>query len=180
MLTLLRLVLTGFLSYYLLNNFGAMVFPLLIFLLIFLTDYFDGKIARLYGLATPGGAIFDLLADLFFMLLSHLVLIALRLIPSWFLFVIIFKFIEFVVTSFFLSRSDDGKGIFVFDFLGRLVSVAFYLFPALLYVSYWYSPGVYAFCISRLCYIILFLAFLSSFYRVWRCFHGNKHCLKGF
>ncbi len=169
-ITLLRVVFTCFLNYYIFNHFGKMMIPLIIFSLIFLTDYADGKIARLYGLATPFGAAFDLLADLFFIISSCMVLYVFQIIPLWFLFVILFKFIEFVVTSFFISKSDGERTIFVFDFIGRLVAVVFYMIPALLYISYRYSPVMYTFCINRLSYIILLLALFSSTYRIRICF----------
>jgi phosphatidylglycerophosphate synthase len=176
LITLSRVVLTCFVNYYILTYFGKIAIPLSIFGLILFTDYVDGKIARLYGTVSPGGAVFDLLADFFFMLLSYLVLHSFRIIPFWFVCVLCGKFAEFILTSFFLKKSGIGRDnqVFLFDFLGRFVAAVLYLFPVLLYSSYQLAPAIYTFCINKLTYIILFFTLLSSVYRIGKYFRRQR------
>lgn len=111
MITLLRVLLSCFLNFYLLNHFGSLPVPIIISLAIFLTDFLDGKIARFLGKTSRFGAVFDLLADLFYIVLSYLVLYSFQILPIWFFLVILFKFIEFVLTSLFLKNFCDQKRI---------------------------------------------------------------------
>ena len=74
MLTLLRIMLACLLNLYILYRFGSLPIPIVIFTLIFLTDFLDGKIARFYGNTSNFGAIFDILADLFYIVTSYIVL----------------------------------------------------------------------------------------------------------
>ena len=169
MLTLLRVVLTCLLNFYILNCFGNLPIPMVIFLLIFLTDFLDGKIARFYGNTSLFGAVFDVVADLFYMVTSYIVLCSFHVLPLWFLFIMLFKFIEFVFTSFFLKKLCNGKSIFVFDFIGRFTAVLFYIIPILVYASFQLSQLLYFFTIHIFIYIITFMVFVSSSYRLWNC-----------
>ena len=167
MITLLRIVLSCFLAFYLLNYFHSITIPILVFLAIFLTDFLDGKIARFYGISSPFGAVFDVLADLFFIVSSYLVLCSFQVIPFWFFLLTLFKFSEFVITSFVLKNKFSRKSIFVFDSLGRLTAGLFYVIPLLTYVSFHFSQSIYLFTINIFIYIITFMVLLSSFYRIW-------------
>ncbi|MBZ4646013.1 MAG: CDP-alcohol phosphatidyltransferase [Clostridia bacterium] len=168
MITLLRVVLSCLLSFYILSRFGSMLIPIIIILVIFLTDFLDGKIARLYGNTSHFGAAFDVLADLFYIVAIYIVLYYYHVLPLWFLFIILFKFIEFVVTSLFLKKISSGKSIFVFDFIGRLVAVLFYIIPIMAYVSFMFSQPIYFFTVHVFIYIITFMALVSSLYRLWK------------
>lgn len=169
MLTLLRVVLACLLNLYILNRFGSLPIPVIIFMLIFLTDFLDGKIARLYGNTSHFGAVFDILADLFCIIASYIVLCSFHVLPLWFLFIMLFKFMEFVATSFFLKKLYSGKSIFVFDFIGRFAAALFYVIPILGYVSYQLSQPLYFFTSHIFVYIITFMVFVSSSYRLWKC-----------
>ncbi|HBR28213.1 MAG TPA: CDP-alcohol phosphatidyltransferase family protein, partial [Firmicutes bacterium] len=73
LITLSRVILTFIVNHYILFHFGKVGIPLFLFGMVFLTDYMDGKIARLSKTVSPGGAVFDLLADFFFIFLTYLV-----------------------------------------------------------------------------------------------------------
>lgn len=169
MLTLLRVVLVCFLNLYILNHFGRLAIPIIIFLLIFLTDFLDGKIARFYGNTSPLGAMFDILADLFYIVASYIVLCSFHVLPLWFLFIMLFKFIEFVVTSFFLKKHYSEKSTFVFDFIGRFAAALFYTIPVLAYLFFQLSQPIYFFIIHTFIYIITFMVFVSSANRLRNC-----------
>ena len=94
---------------------------LVIFILSFISDSLDGKLARKYNLQSETGAKLDVISDFLFIIISTLALVLIDLIPFWFLFVIILKLIEFSVTS----RIKELK----FDRLGHAVALMFYVFP---------------------------------------------------
>jgi len=169
MLTLLRVALTCLLNYYILNRFGSLPIPMVIFLLIFLTDFLDGKIARFYGNTSLFGAVFDVLADLFYMVTTYIMLCSFQVLPLWFFFIMLFKCVEFVVTSFLLKKLCGGKSIFVFDFIGRFAAALFYIIPLLAYASFQLSQVLYFFTIHIFIYMITFMVFVSSSYRFWNC-----------
>ena len=125
LITFSRIVLTLLVNYYIFARFSEIGIPLFLLGLIFFTDYLDGKLARLWGTVSPGGAVLDLLADFFFMFLSYLVLHSFRIVPLWFIFLVFVKFTEFVFTSIYLKRLREGNKVFIFDFLGRLVAAVF-------------------------------------------------------
>lgn len=171
LLTLVRVLLSCFLVYYLLNHSSSatITIPLIISLVIFLTDFFDGKIARASENSSSFGAVFDILADLFYIVSFYSVLYFWGLLPLWFLLIILLKFLEFIITSFFLSRQSLRKSPIVFDILGRIVAVLFYIIPLICYLSFKGSLLFYNFMIHILFYIVACLAFISSLYRLWNC-----------
>ncbi|MDP4142938.1 MAG: CDP-alcohol phosphatidyltransferase family protein [Bacillota bacterium] len=168
-LTLLRIVLTCFINFYILRHFGNLGVPITFSLLIFITDLFDGKIARFSGHASAFGAVFDVAADLFFIVTSYIVLLYLHITPLWFLFIILFKFIEFIFTSYFLKKHTSEKSIFIFDYLGRLAAVLFYIIPLLAYTSFQSSALIFFFITHIFIHIVAFMVFLSSASRLLSC-----------
>ncbi|ADZ21075.1 CDP-diacylglycerol--glycerol-3-phosphate 3-phosphatidyltransferase [Clostridium acetobutylicum] len=169
-LTLLRVMLTLFLNYYTINYFSKVLIPVVLTFFIFLTDILDGKLARLFKITSPLGAFFDVVADLFYIVLSYIVLLSFNLLPIWFLIVIILKFVEFVITSFFL-RDISKEMIFFSDLLGRIIVIIFYVLPIATYISVMFSQFLYLFIIHIFLYIICFMAFVSSALRIKRCIH---------
>jgi CDP-diacylglycerol--glycerol-3-phosphate 3-phosphatidyltransferase len=144
-------------------------------LLIFATDFIDGKVARNCGWTSNTGAILDVVADLFYIVVSYILIYNLNIVPLWFLFVIIFKFIEFIITSFFLNKYSYRESIFVFDFVGRFVVIIFYVIPILSYISFHVSKGVYWFVINILIFIVAGMSLISSMYRIWNCVETFKN-----
>lgn len=174
MLTLLRVVLTCALNLYIYSHFGSLAIPVAIFSVICLTDYYDGKIARLYGSSSRFGAAFDVSADLFYIVSSYSLLWHLKILPFWFLMVIIFKFTEFVFTSYFLKKFNGENPALVFDFIGRMAAVLFYIIPILAYMSFLLSNSVYFFVVQILIYIITLMVVASSSLRLSNCVKAAK------
>ena len=167
LITLLRVVLTCLLNIYILNNFGRVSVPIVISFLVFLSDFIDGKIARISGNTSSFGAAFDVVADLFYIVASYSTLIYLKIAPFWFLIVILFKFIEFVITSFLLKRYSRVSSMFVFDFIGRFTTILFYIAPLLIYVSFQQSLSVNGIVSGALIYGATATALVSAAYRIW-------------
>ena len=172
-ITLLRVVLSVLVNLYIANNFGKIAAPIIITFIIFLTDFLDGKIARAYKNAGTLGATFDVLADLFYIVTSYMLLWNLHILPLWFLFIILVNFLEFVVTSYIIKNNYNTKLTFTFDLVGRLVAVIFYIPPIFSYVSNQLMSNSYSELINAIIYITTVLIFISALYRIGNCVKGK-------
>lgn len=108
-LTVLRVILIPFFIFFLLtNNFGNIgpIVALIIFCVASLTDMLDGKIARKYNLVTNFGKFMDPLADKLLVSSALICFIELKILPSWFVIIIIAR--EFIISGFRLVASDKG------------------------------------------------------------------------
>ena len=70
-----------------------------LFLSICISDLLDGKIARKTNSTSIIGAKLDIFADLFYIILSYITLINIKILPIWYFGFVCFKFIEFIITS---------------------------------------------------------------------------------
>ena len=125
---------------------------LALLVVIYGTDIIDGMLARRWCVATRAGAHFDLVADIWFVVLSLSALVITGQMPFWFLLAAAFKFAEFAATSYFLSgntprRSPDaGPEVLaeprspVFDTMGRFSGILFMASPVPATVLYLILP----------------------------------------
>ncbi len=146
-----------------------------LFILIAVTDYLDGKLARKFGVQTDIGAILDVSADFFFIIAACSSLALRGLFPYWMLGVILFKFLEFWITSaIFTSRKVTS--VFLFDPLGRLVAVLFYLLPVLtlLLLPLHLPTGALQTALMLVCAGITGLAAISSALRITSLAKGKQ------
>lgn len=175
MLTLLRLVLTVFIDYYIVFNFKSIIIPSIVTIIIFLSDFFDGRIARKYDSTSNVGAIFDVTSDLFYIILSYVIFYSFQILPLWFLFIVIFKFTEFILTSHFIKRLSSKKSMLIFDFLGRIAAVLFYAIPFISYLSFVLLPkGTCTVLVNLFICTTTLLVFASSAYRIFICINRFK------
>lgn len=108
-LTMLRIFLVPVFVFLLLNPlFGTANkwIVLGIFCVACFTDFLDGKIARKYNLITDFGKFMDPLADKLLVCSALICLIDLKLLPSWFVVIVIAR--EFVVSGLRLIAVDNG------------------------------------------------------------------------
>lgn len=148
-----------------------------LFALIAVSDYLDGKLARKYGVQTGIGAKLDVMADFFFIITASLSVFFRGLFPRWMLVIILFKFLEFWITSAIFNRSGKSITVFLFDPLGRIVAVLFYLLPILiLLIQFCLSVVAYqtVFVIVTVCAGIAGLAVLSSIWRITSFVKGDS------
>ena len=138
-----------------------------LFILVAASDYFDGKLARKYGVQSGIGAILDVMADFFFIIMASLSLSFGGMFPHWMLGVIIFKFLEFWVTSVIFNRGSKNTSVFLFDPLGRIVAVLFYLLPILMLLfTLCLSADIHQIALAIIYGGITSLALLSSTLRI--------------
>ncbi|MCI1946263.1 CDP-alcohol phosphatidyltransferase family protein [Clostridium luticellarii] len=144
---------------------------IVMFLCICISDFIDGYIARKFNCTSAEGARFDILADLFFLVSSYITLVALRILPLWFLIFICLKFVEFLCTSNFIKRHDRlSIHPFIFDRLGRIVAVMFFIVPGAACIFNVFTYGNSENGVNLLLYIILLFGLLSSYFRIRNCF----------
>jgi len=111
-LTVLRLALT--LLFVLLMSFEHPIpyfFGYVVFTIAAITDYYDGKIARQYGLITNFGKLLDPVADKVLMVAGFLVLMTIPdlRVPAWTITVILAR--EYLVTGVRALAAADGSVI---------------------------------------------------------------------
>lgn len=108
-LTMLRVIMIPFFVFFLLTEVAGACSPwvaLALFCVASLTDFFDGQIARKYNLVTNFGKFMDPLADKLLVCSALICFIELRLLPAWFVIIIIAR--EFIISGFRLVASDNG------------------------------------------------------------------------
>ncbi len=150
------------------NNFITLI---VVFSTICLTDLIDGRIAKKIRCISATGAKLDVFADLFFIVVSNITLIRLKILPPWFLGFIVFKFLEFTMTSNFTIRHNylPVKHVFVFDRIGRIVSAMFFVVPGAACIFQVLAPDIAEGLIISTLYAILAGGILSSCLRVKGC-----------
>ncbi len=108
-LTIIRVAMIPFFVFFLLWDGMKPVsdyIALVIFVSASLTDYFDGKIARKYGLVTDFGKFMDPLADKLLVCSALICFVELSKLDAWIVVVIISR--EFIISGFRLVAADNG------------------------------------------------------------------------
>ena len=128
-LTLSRIPFTLIFNFILFYGKNKLFICSLLFLIIALTDFFDGKLARHYKITSKLGAILDIATDFFFIFSTSCLLYAQGLIPMGLIILIVFKFAEFCFTSYLISKKLHLSRALFFDKIGRFVAIMLYSFP---------------------------------------------------
>ena len=142
------------------KNLGLVI----IFFTIILSDIADGYLARKLKCASKTGAKLDVISDTAYTILSLAVFAYFKIIPVWFIFVMIVKLIEFMVTSKLIKEKQKSERTMIFDKLGK-ISVCIVML----------LPGAFVFrCIivdykivmNAAVYVITFMLLLSFISRI--------------
>lgn len=107
-------------------------FYLLFFFSVVITDFFDGKLARAFGIQSNFGAASDVFCDFFYVITSCYALYRQGWFPSWMLVLITVKLLEFVITSLVVTNRSRSRCLFIFDYIGRYTGISFYLLPTVI------------------------------------------------
>ena len=150
------------------NNTVYFTLAVIVFVLICLTDFMDGKIARKINTVSTIGGLLDVTADLIFILSSTFMVSLHDFIPMWYMVLVLVKFIEFVVTSYIIRNNQSNvNSLFIFDYFGRVAAVNFFLIPGIALFAY---IGLKVIIISIFLYITLVLVLISSLNRCIKCY----------
>jgi phosphatidylglycerophosphate synthase len=130
---------------------------LICFMAIALSDLMDGWISRKFDCQSDIGAILDVSADSFVILLALIVSNYYGFVPIWFTIIVILKLVDFILSSMIFSTGE--KRHFIFDFLGKFTAVGFYLLPIL--VGIFQHTGI----VRASTFFLVFTAICSSMLR---------------
>lgn len=143
----------------------------LLSLIIYLTDYYDGKLARIYNLASDRGAVVDIFADLFFVVLAFFSMYVRDYIPFFIIVVMIIKFVEFWWTSYNFDRKND-EIVPKYDNFGKFVAVLFYILPIFTLLMFFIFGRNIGYSIVRvICILITLSSIVSSVLRIRFMYH---------
>jgi CDP-diacylglycerol--glycerol-3-phosphate 3-phosphatidyltransferase len=177
-LTLGRLLLTILFVIALTSNWAyARSAALLLFLLASVSDYFDGEIARRYGIITKFGKLMDPLVDKVMMAAAFICLVPLGAVPAWVATIVVAR--DFLITGLRLLASSDGV-VLPAERLGKhktswqIATVAFFLIllataeihPALGEAVWWQEAWRYGG--NALLWITIGLTIYSGLGYFWR------------
>lgn len=175
-ITFLRVVLTIALNVYIFLDFGEVTVPLILTAIIFSSDALDGWVARKYNAATKFGVWFDAFADIFYVVLTYAVLYGYHILPMVGMILILFKFLEFTITSSIINAQQDSipnaQGLLVFDRIGKAVGILLYIMPITTFFFHQtfanYNHPIHI-VIGIYIALIGVLAIISSWNRIGRC-----------
>ena len=128
-ITLSRIPITIIFNFILFYGKNKLFICSLLFLIIALTDFFDGKLARHYKITSKLGAILDVSTDFFFIFSASFLLYTQNLLPIGLIILIVFKFAEFCFTSYLINKKLHLNKTLFFDKIGRFVAIILYSFP---------------------------------------------------
>ncbi|MEA3369613.1 MAG: CDP-diacylglycerol--glycerol-3-phosphate 3-phosphatidyltransferase [Candidatus Ratteibacteria bacterium] len=121
-LTVLRIILIFVFMFFLFaQNDYAKYGALVVFILAALTDYFDGKIARVTNTVTKFGILVDPLADKMLISAAFISFVEMDIIPAWMVVIVIGR--EFAIMGLRTLAASEGK-ILAAERLGKQKTIS--------------------------------------------------------
>lgn len=169
-ITLLRIPLTIVFAYELINYLktGQSLFGLssiIISLLIIFSDFIDGKLARKYDVTSKIGQILDVHLDFVYIMISTSILALYNKLDLYFVVVIVYKFLEFIITSkIFKGRFKNKKSEnFYYDNLGMIASGMYYIIPLIVICLLYFKIKYIKIIISIIEIVATLLTFIATY-----------------
>ncbi len=141
------------------------IWVVILFLIVWISDIADGKIARKLKISSTFGAKFDVIADSTFVFMLHILLAILHIVPIWFIAFMAEKIVNYIVSSYVVSKKSNGKFDFIRDPLGRVISASYFITPFLLLATHMIDGTLYSVAIVIIA-VIAALGIASSVYRI--------------
>jgi phosphatidylglycerophosphate synthase len=132
---------------------------LLTFFAILFTDVADGYLARKLKCTSKIGAKLDIVSDTLYIIFSLIIFIYFNIVPIWFIFVMIFKLLEFIVTSKLIRNKQKSEHIIYFDKIGKISICIVMLMPGIF--AFRCIIADYKIVINSIIYIITFMLLIS-------------------
>lgn len=164
LITFLRLMLSIYFFHLIILENNDFINLFSIFMIIGLSDFVDGKLARMLCVQSKFGCIFDVVVDFFFVFSSSVALNLRGLYPLWLIIFVVFKMFEFIITSHILVCSCKNS-CFVFDIFGKFVAFLIYILP--IFILFLYTSNYEIDFL--LFYFIGLMMLISTGYRLSRC-----------
>jgi CDP-diacylglycerol--glycerol-3-phosphate 3-phosphatidyltransferase len=106
-------------------------FLLLVFTVIIISDVADGYLARKLKCTSNTGAKLDIISDTLYTIFSLTTFAYFKIIPVWFIFIMILKLIEFIITSKMIKTKQKSESVVFFDKIGKLSVSTVMLLPGI-------------------------------------------------
>lgn len=152
------------------SEYNISTYVLIVFILICLSDFFDGKIARKIGAESKMGSILDVLADFIYIISSYIIFYHFNIINGWFIILIIAKLLEFIITSkIIIKMKFNFSKVFIFDIIGRITSVIFFILPGIICILFTVLKTDNYIIVQIIELLTLTLSLVSSIYRINKC-----------
>lgn len=138
---------------------------IVISMFILFSDFIDGKIARKYCVSTKLGQIFDIYLDFIYIFVGLSILGIYKVIDLYFIMVIVYKFLEFIISSKMLKGqfiSKKGRDYY-YDRLGTLVSCFYYVIPVMVISFIYFKVNNMDIIISIILTCVTLLTIIASF-----------------
>lgn len=162
-ITIIRIILIFPLTYSLFTNTFSNTVNALLFLIIVVSDFFDGYIARKYKMVTDFGKIVDPIADKSVFLFTTIALLVTKKMPLYTLFIFLR---DILVTLFAAYIMKKRKAAISSDIYGKTKTVLhFFSILIVLCLNKWNIASL----------ILLILAFLTI---IPECIYGYREYLK--
>lgn len=141
---------------------------IIISILIIVSDFIDGKLARRYSVSTEIGQKLDIYLDLLYILTAIGILKLYNKVDLFFIFVILYKFSEFILLSkVFRGNYKSIKGEnYYYDLLGTLTSGLYYIIPSIVIVLLYFNVAYTNIIIKLLVVCSTILTALASVIKI--------------
>jgi CDP-diacylglycerol--glycerol-3-phosphate 3-phosphatidyltransferase len=104
---------------------------LLVFVFIIISDAADGYLARKLKCTSDAGAKLDIVSDALYTILSLSAFAYFKIIPVWFVYIMLLKLMEFVITSKLIKSRRKSKDSIFFDKIGKISVCIVMLLPGI-------------------------------------------------
>lgn len=148
------------------NIFG--VYAIVISILVFFSDFIDGKLARWNNCVTKIGQSLDIYLDFIYILSGMIIFNCYSLLPISFTILVIYKFCEFLILSKVLPRGNKGikDDKYFFDKMGGLISVIYYIIPTIKLIFMMINNNFFDIIMTAILVVTSILTFVASFCKI--------------
>ncbi|MDR1956681.1 MAG: CDP-alcohol phosphatidyltransferase family protein, partial [Treponema sp.] len=98
---------------------------------IILSDVADGYLARRLQCTSNMGAKLDIISDTLYTIFSLTAFAYFKIIPVWFIFIMVLKLTEFIITSKIMKNKQKTESIIFFDKIGKMSISIVMLLPGI-------------------------------------------------
>ncbi len=137
----------------------------ILFLIVWISDIADGKVARKLKISSVFGAKFDVIADSIFVFTIHILLASHHIVPIWFIALMIEKILNYIVSSHIVSKKANRSFGFIRDPLGKMVGASYFITPYLLLAAHMTGEPLFSIA-NAIIVVIAILGICSSVYRI--------------
>ena len=159
------MIIVPFLVIFLLTGWGGEAnryISLTLFVVVSVTDWFDGYLARKNNLVTNFGKFMDPLADKLLVCSAMICMIDLKRLPAWFVIIIIAR--EFIISGFRLIAAENGI-VIAANYWGKFKTASQMIMIILLILHF---DGIFVILEQIFIWLSLALTIISLITYIWQ------------